>query len=88
MIIKSIVSKIQNKTKKDNKMDNNKQYKVSILSSGDLNDKNTFEKHSETILKFLTENIPKHSEVTIGNIKNGTLIEFLKNTSFLVKGLK
>lgn len=65
-------------------MDNNKQYKVSILSSGDLNDKNTFEKYSETIFEFLTKNIPEHSEVTIGNIKNGTIIEFLKNNNIEV----
>ena len=58
--------------------------KVVILSSEKLNDLDILEKYYDEIKEFLDTNLPKNSFITIGNIKNGNLINFLKTKGYLI----
>ena len=60
--------------------------KVYLFASQGLNDKAVLEKFKGNILSFLEENnITKEDVINIGTIKNGYLIQLLKNEGFNVE---
>jgi hypothetical protein len=60
--------------------------KVYLFASQGLNDKAVLEKFKGNILSFLEENnITKEDIINIGTIKNGYLIQLLKNEGFNVE---
>ena len=60
--------------------------KVYLFASQGLNDKAMLERFQDDILSFLAENnITKEDVINIGTIKNGYLIQLLKNEGFDVE---
>jgi len=60
--------------------------KVYLFASQGLNDKAMLERFQDDILSFLAENnITKEDVINIGTIKNGYLIQLLKNEGFNVE---
>jgi len=60
--------------------------KVYLFASQGLNDKAVLERFKDDILSFLAEsNITKEDVINIGTIKNGYVIQLLKNEGFNVE---
>ncbi len=69
-----------NNNKLEKTMD--KQTKVVILSSEQLNNIQMLEKYSQEIELFMKENIPNNPLITIGVIKNVNLINYFQNNGY------
>lgn len=58
--------------------------KVAILSSRKLNENDIFNKHKETIKSVMSSYSINEVDITIGNIKNKLLIDFIQELGFNV----
>jgi len=58
--------------------------KLAILSSRKLNEKEIFDKHRDTLENVIKGFDPKEVEITIGNIKNKLVINFLRDLGYKV----
>lgn len=59
-------------------------YDVVILSSSVFNEEKSLKVYGDDIIDFLNKYMPKYSQITIGNIKNGNLIKLLQNNQFKI----
>lgn len=62
----------------------NNRIKIAILSSRKLNESNIFDKHKDSIESFIKEFNKDEVVITIGNIKNKLLINFIQGLGFEV----
>lgn len=57
---------------------------IVILSSGAFADNKILDRHKEKIEQFMQENITDGSKITIGNIKNTKMIEYLESIGYSI----
>lgn len=58
--------------------------KISILCSRDLNEEKTLQKYGLLISNYICSKTDKNSIITIGNLRNGNLIKYLKDNNFRI----